>query len=146
MAVENFFPEARQSLLRDVEAFFVEQLRFLPNCEAIVHFASSLRKKNPKDIDFFVVSDDPRLFAAEHWESWEFGDYYYKKFQLDFFFRIDSFLDPNSIESIRASYKANFDKAILQNLRNGERCVVYTRPTEVDKYLEAFPGSVVIIV
>lgn len=146
MRKEAFFPDASIRLLCETEAFFVNRVRMYPSLEAVVQFGSSLRRRNPKDVDFFVVSDDPNLKNAESWRAWEEADYRFLQFRLDFFFRVGTTLDPAGIDSIRLPGPQNYDRDILRQVTLADPCIVYTREASVEKYKEAFPKSLVVYI
>ena len=137
--VENF-PRADSRLLLNIEALFIEKLTLHQMLEAIVLFASALEELQPKDVDFFIVSDDPNLKDnANRWIAMTQDSYWHPVFTPDFFFRVSTSLDPRSIDG-----KRDFDLDIYKSILKARQCVVFTRNENVSKYLHAFPNSFVV--
>lgn len=134
------FPSADPALLTRAEAFFIEKLTIHQQLEAIVIFASVLEEMNPGDVDFFITSNDPSLTkAANEWISMKQGYFWYKDFTPDFFFRVATNLNPDTIDG-----KRDFDREIYQSILDGRECLVFTKQEHANKYLTTFPNSFVV--
>ena len=134
------FPNADPNLLLMVESFFISKLRIHQQLEAIILFASVLKETQPKDVDYFIVSDDPALTeTANHWILMRQDDYWHSAFIPDFFFRVSTSLNPNTMDG-----KRDFDREIYQSILDGRECVVFNRQENIRKYLNAFPNSFVV--
>jgi hypothetical protein len=144
VTIEKYFPKANPDLLFQCEEFFTNQLRGYTSIEAIIQFAGSLKKKQTKDVDYIVVSDTYPKEKANIWVCWEQRDYLISTFVLDFFFCINSNLDPNTIRSIRKPGIFNFDKKIWHDLKTSDPCVVYTESKNTGKYHSELPQSFVL--
>ena len=148
MTIERFFPSADKILLISAERFFLNTiLPRYPTIEAVVYFGSSLNKIPPKDVDFYAITDDKGIIPKqidelrpERIRLTSFGnDYMGFAFIADFFFCVNTQLDPQSIRSIRI-FNRDIDETILTKTRNGP-CAIYTREHNVKKYQQLYPHA-----
>lgn len=153
MINEQYFPEASANALKKIQSFFINELLSNPSLEAVIHFGSSLGEHDFDDVDFSVVSDDPNTKKAENWRMTQYGLDNFGNLRwmniylLDFFFRIESNLDPATIDSVRLPGPDNHDLEILRQMRHGQiPCTIYTRESVINKYQLAFPRSYVVYI